>query len=413
MSIPKLREVFNYTDIEDQISSLGYQNPQIDKGDSRQREAWRHLKSLNLHVKLLNMKNLQGLVASHEDPHFGDFQCRVTSENAEKIDQYEEEFFVENKKLKRLPIVFEIDNKYYIAIGNHRVRAILKGFKNYPNSPFVGHCILVDCDNCLTDEEKVDVGGDIANISNKETGDETQPETAEDIAHQILSKFNIKSKLDTAMLNYSEEEKLDWADQWCKKWKPNTSSRKLSRAKNIAFANHISQSIPFQDDERLDIEWKKYWPTSLWNPESSLVPQKKYATHTGNFQKTVMVAFLARKVWTTTGDRIQACVRVGDTLTKDITSEEYIEEQRQAFIHFMENWNKNINVKNSGMPIMTRILFVKQTANGYYEAWDYDDASGKFVNVTYQNEPRALLLAEKEKQKLDKSLDFLVDFLED
>ena len=30
----KLKEVFNYTDIEDQISSLGYQNPQIDKGDS-------------------------------------------------------------------------------------------------------------------------------------------------------------------------------------------------------------------------------------------------------------------------------------------------------------------------------------------------------------------------------------------
>ena len=46
MSIPKLREAFNYTDIEDQISSLGYQNPQIDKGDSRQREAWKHLKDL-------------------------------------------------------------------------------------------------------------------------------------------------------------------------------------------------------------------------------------------------------------------------------------------------------------------------------------------------------------------------------
>lgn len=410
MNAHKLREAFNYTDIQDQISSLGYQNPQIDKGDSRQREAWSHLKNLNLSVKLVNLKSLKNSIANHEDPHFGAFQCRVTSENAEKIDQYEEDFFVEDQKLNRLPFLFEINGKYYPAIGNHRVRAMLNGFKNYPSSPFIGHCILIDCDNHLTDDEKVDIGSDIANISNKETGDETQPETAEDIAHQILSKFNIKSKLDNTMLDYSEEEKLNWANQWCKLWKPNTSSRKLSRAKNIAFANHISQSIPFQDDERLDIEWKKYWPTSLWNPEFSLVPQKKYATHTGNFQKTTMVAFLARKVWTTTGDRIQACVRVGDTLTKDITSEEYIEEQREGFIDFMEKWNKNINVKNSGMPLMTRILFVKQTANGYYEAWDYDEASGKFANITYEDEPRALLLAEKEKEKLDKDLEFLVDW---
>ena len=402
MSKLKLKEVFNYTDIEDQISSLGYQNPQIDKGDSRQREAWSLIKQSNLSVKLLDIRSLQGLAASHEDPYFGNFQCRITSESFERVDQLEEELFVEGKKLNRLPFIFKIDGKYYISIGNHRVRAMLKGFKNYPNSQFTGHCILVDCDDLLTDNEKNDIGSDIANLSNKETGDETQPETAEDIAHQIITKFDIKSKIEPAMLKYTEEQKLEWADSWCNLWKPNTSSRLKTRAKNIAFAGHISQSIPFQDDEKIDVEWKKYWPSSAWSPETSLVPQKRYATHTGNFQKTTMVAFLARKVWTTTGDRIQACVRVGDTLTKDITSEEYIEAQRESFINFMEDWNKNINVKNSGMPTMMKILFAKQTANGCYEAWEYDESSGKFANKSYEGGPKTLLQKEK---KLDITLD--------
>ena len=52
-----------------------YQNPQIDKGDSRQREAWSHLKNLNLSVKLVNLKSLKNSIANHEDPHFGAFQC--------------------------------------------------------------------------------------------------------------------------------------------------------------------------------------------------------------------------------------------------------------------------------------------------------------------------------------------------
>jgi hypothetical protein len=378
----ELREAFNYTNVEDRISSLGYQNPLIDKGDSRQREAWMHIRSLNLSVKMVNIKSLIGSVASHEDRYFANFQCRVTSESDEKVGEYEEEMFIENKKLRRLPFVFKINEKYYISIGNHRIRAILGGFKKYPNSLFVGHCILVDCDNSLSDNEKVDIGSDIANMSNKDTGDETQAETAEDIAHQIITKFQIKSKLDTSLKFYTEQQKMHWADSWCTTWKPNTSSRKISRAKNIAFANHISQSVPFQDDTDLNIQWRKYWPHSSWNPDISKVQQKKYATHPGNFQKTMMYDFLTRESWDTSNERIQACVRAGETLNKDITSEETIQEQRQKYIQFIESWNNNINVINSGFPIITKIMFVKQTANGCCEAWEWIEESGKLVQIS-------------------------------
>jgi hypothetical protein len=65
-------------------------------------------------------------------------------------------------------------------------------------------------------------------------------------------------------------------------------------------------------------------------------------------------------------------------MSSTITSEETVREQRNAFIKNLTDWNNNVNVINSGMPTITKVLFAKQTSKGEYEAHEWSEETGKF-----------------------------------
>ena len=66
-------------------------------------------------------------------------------------------------------------------------------------------------------------------------------------------------------------------------------------------------------------------------------------------------------------------------MSSDITSEESVEKQRKSYIKDITEWNSNNNIINAGMPILTKIMFVKQTSIGNYEAWEWSEETETFV----------------------------------
>jgi len=69
-------------------------------------------------------------------------------------------------------------------------------------------------------------------------------------------------------------------------------------------------------------------------------------------------------------------------MSSTITSEETVREQRNHFIKNLTDWNNNVNVINSGMPVITKVLFVKQTSKGEYEAHEWSEETGSFFKKT-------------------------------
>jgi len=368
---------FNYNTVIDRIRSLGYENPSIDSGDVRQRLIWSHIVDNNISVKVQQIDFVNEL-ASHQDQYYKYFQCRQHSENADRIDELYESFFLNSERLKRLPIVFKIGDLYYISVGNHRCRALAKGYKEHPDSTFQSHVLLVDFNDRLTDLDKVSFGSTLANISNRDTLDTTEPETSSDITHQINTQFELLNKKDPDTIIWAETQKIAWANKWCTDHKPDSSPRIISVAVSAAFAAHIGQSIPFPDDKIINQSWQQFWPSGRWFPSEAKVPQKTYVTHYNNFRNTVFNSWFARPEFTSKNNRIQACVRCGTTMSSTITSEETVREQRNAFIKNLTDWNNNVNVINSGMPTITKVLFAKQTSKGEYEAHEWSEETGKF-----------------------------------
>jgi hypothetical protein len=90
---------------------------------------------------------------------------------------------------------------------------------------------------------------------------------------------------------------------------------------------------------------------------------------------------LNREEFTSNRVKIAACVRAGETKDKKITDENNIKKERKEFIAFLQKWNLNVNTIGGGFPMITKVLFVKQTCDGDYEAWKWSDSKNEFVEV--------------------------------
>ena len=380
-NLHKLNKSFDYTALEDRITQLGYQNPAIDTGDRRQRILWRdYLKARAVPIKIVQLnREMASKFATNHSEYHKYFQCRINSENKEKIAELSTEFFLDKVPLKRLPIVTMVDGEYYVSVGNHRTKAFIKGYLDFPESEITSHFLLIDPGNLFSDMEKVRLGKDLADVSNRETGDETQAETAEDIAHQIRGEIALQEMIDLDFFtNISKEQHISG---WLKREKPDTSPELISRARNKVFAEHISQSLDTAPVEKLNEQWRQYWPRSTWSPSTSKIKQMHIMSHFNNFKNTLFNNWYDREIFTAKNDRIHLCVRAGNTTNASITSLNTIKDNRKKFLSDISGWNTNVNILASGYPIITKMMFVKQTVKGDYEAWEWDEENEEFFEI--------------------------------
>jgi hypothetical protein len=371
---------FNSIRLYELINSYGYENPSIDKGDARQRAVWNILQGKNVDIVLQTLDSaFISKIATNHDKYHRYFQCRMHSEDPTRVNDLYEEFFVDKIALRRLPIVFEIEDKMYTAIGNHRLRAFEKGFRENPASKVTGHVLIVDPRGDLTLKERVRLGKTLADISNRETGNETQPETYEDIANQIKNELALLEEIDPKSYDEMEEHDMrEYINNWLQHMKGNTSERTCARARNLVFAEHISQSIALPNVADLNTAWQVFWPRSTWSPATSKINQKVVMTHYNNFKNTMFNSWYNREKQTDKNKRLHLCARVGSTMSANITSCTTIKKDRKSFIVSLTEWNTNANILEAGYPIITKVMFVKQTQNTHYKAFEWDEENEEF-----------------------------------
>jgi len=358
------------------IMQKGHISPPLDKGDRRYREIWDYVVQNDLGVEIVTDIDYQTEIYSSSSPYAPYFQIRESSENEDVIDDLMDQFYSQAKIMQRLPIGTYINGKIHVSVGNHRVKSHVKGQSQFPTKQISRPIIIFDPENELSDLEKALHGLEIAAISNRKNEDHTEPETTSDVAKQLQKRIEVEEKLGTAF--QSEEAKRVFAEDWMSKNK-DVSSTFQTRVLNKLFSEDISHPIELQTDAEIDIEWQKsFGNKTFWDPERSKVPQKKYVSHFGNFKLTVINQWLKREKWSDKNKRIQAVVRVGKTMDAKITSEKGVQSGRSSYLKEVKDWNSNVNVIESGMPLITHILFVKQTDNGSYEAFEWNEQSEEF-----------------------------------
>ena len=374
---------FNSIRLSELINSYGYENPSIDKGDNRQRLAWKILMDKGVDITLQTLDaEFTAKMATNHDQYHKYFQCRMHSEDQNRVNDLYEELFIEKILLRRLPMVLKIDGKYYTSIGNHRLRAFEKGFKEDPTSKVTSHVLLIDPHDNLTVHEKIRLGKDLSDISNRETGNETQPETCEDIANSIKNELLLLNEIHPTKYNkMTEDGKKEYISKWILFTKGNTKQTTITRSLNIVFAEHISQSIAMPDETDLNAAWRSFWIRSTWNPEESKIEQKVIMTHYNNFKNTMFNNWYNREKQTDKNKRLHLCARVGSTMSANITSCTTIKKDRKSFIASLTEWNTNTNILAAGYPIITKVMFVKQTQNTGYEALEWDADNEVFFSV--------------------------------
>ena len=373
----------DYTYTCEIIKNAGYQVPKFDEGDSRQREIWQYIEDNSLDVVLRDNINYITDLADRTHKYYPYFQPRANSENKDRISELHETFYNQKIRMKRLPIAFIIDDKVFLSVGNHRSRAHQKGMLRGINVP--RGMLVVDPYDKLSVNEKLKHGHAIASISNKHTDDETAKESPEDISNLLTARYELECRNNNLARNWGESEKIEWGKSYIKSIRPQyqlkSSVNALGRIVNQAFASHISQSIPFPDDIELSKKWKHFWPRGLWDPQITKVIQNKYVTHFGNFKKTIITKWLSREKWSDKNNRIEACVRAGDTLSANINSLKTVNAARKKYLEDIAGWNTNINVIESGMPFITKIMFVKQLSVGDYEAYEWNEHTEEFDQI--------------------------------
>lgn len=373
----------DYTYVCEMIKKAGYQVPKFDEGDSRQRELWQYIEDHSLDVVLRENIDYVNDIAERTNEFYRHFQPRANSENVSRINQLHETFYDLKVRMKRLPVAFIIDGKLFASAGNHRIRAHQKGMSMGLKAPRA--VLIIDPYDKLTTVQKLLHGHSISSISNKQTDDETAQETTDDIANLVTTKYELECLFDISAKNWDECEKIDWGKAYVKSIRPvydlKTNITALGRIVNQAFASHISQSIPFPPDTDLSSEWKRFWPRGQWDPQNNRVIQNKYVTHYNNFKKTIISKWLSREKWSDKNNRIEACVRVGDTLTANINSSKTVNSARRKYLQDITGWNTNLNVIESGMPIITKIMFVKQLSVDDFEAYEWNDHLMQFDQI--------------------------------
>ena len=137
-------------------------------GDRRQRILWKDiLKARSVPIKLVQLnREVTSKFATNHSEYHKYFQCRFNSENKEKIAELSKEFFDDQVSLKRLPIAIMVGDELYVSVGNHRTKAFIKGYLDYPDSEITSHFLLIDPENKFSDMEKIrlEIRKEVSNI---------------------------------------------------------------------------------------------------------------------------------------------------------------------------------------------------------------------------------------------------------
>lgn len=378
-------------EIRQNLQDLGFSDPLTDN-DTRLVKAWKEIAKRDPQMTLSIAHDFKGTLIDHNDPAFKLGQSRATSESIEKVNMFFSQFYIDGIRMLKVPIAVILPNKNGVdklvpAFGNHRCRGHAQGQTLGFDS--LGSVLIVG--NNLSIQDRKRLLHWLSTISNEDTEDSTQPESREDITHQVKTAFQLELEFDQSLSDLDEEGKIEWAKKWLVDNKPNYGTKSMTavvtRIANDAFSSQVSQSIPLPTDPNsqtsmINKVWKKFWPNSYWSPDSSEAIEQ-WLTNTSTTQLEIkQVRFwknqplekkVAKTVWLTT--------RVGDKITSNCTRSSAIISGRKMWINFLTKTNTNPKLIHSGFPFFQRVVFVKQIEDLDEAAYEWNIQTNSFDEV--------------------------------
>ena len=367
--------------IREAIEFHGMEDPETDT-DERQASIWKRAEELGLDVELHLNYDFNSNLCHHGDKHYSKAQSRIGAEDADKINNLFQRFYTAGEKQKRPSAGVVINGILYVGSGNHRAFTHRLAQKNGYNS----NGPLLIYGNNVDEKLKVRFLLDMGKTSNTDTGDQTKEESMQDIAHQVKNDFDFLLEWEDGYQNYTEEQKIAWADGWLKqnKVKYQPEGMKIIRKKiaNMAFSSNISQSIPMPDEDEHASIWAKFFPDDVWHPSSqNSVIQKVQTSNQQNLQKNIFLIWKHDSSKTRVPKRMHLLARCGSTLDANITSIERVVKDRARMIGFLTSENNNPKMRAASFPIYDRVVFVQQVQGLEEEAYIWNVRTRSFDKV--------------------------------
>lgn len=368
--------------IRESMAEHRLEDPVTDT-DCRQTEIWNLAEKMGLDVQLHMNYDFKNNLCDRSDKYYQMAQTRVKSEDADKINNLFQRFYMAKEKQKRPSLGVILNGKLYVGSGNHR--AFTHKWAQKAGHDSIGSVLIFG--NNVDEKIRMKFLLEMGTISNKDTGDQTTEETMLDIAHQVKNYFNYLCYNEKGYSSYTEAQCIEWAEEWLKankaKYHPDGMKSVRKKIANIAFSSNISQSIPLPDEDEHPIIWGKFFPNDTWHPSSQTsVIQKVQSSNKQNLQKNLFLNWKHQDFTKTrVPKRMWLLARVGSTIDASITSLESVQQGREEMIAFLTEENTNKNMQNSSFPIYDKIVFVRQVQGLEEEAYIWNVSGKCFIKV--------------------------------
>lgn len=352
-----------YEAVRERITKLGYNDPKRDS-DIRQREVWQYIEDNQIRVDIIKSFDFITNLAPREEPLYESFQTRENCEDSDRVNFLYNQFYGENpQRQERIIMGWQLQH-FFPSLGNKRSRAHLKGQEEKELPESIAHVLALGAG--LTQEEKQYHGFQIAEISNHDAGDGTEPETTADIVSQLRTARMLEIRCTPSLSKQNNEEIKEWAKTWVLAKKPIYQNDGYPAVVGDivarAFNSDRKDAIPMPEDNTIGETWAEYYPDEAFDPsntEAEVVMRKSKAAERQTLERLLLKRTLLRKEKTDLRETYWLAARVGSD-KRSVTSLSSVTEKRQEIITFLTEWNTNDYYAGCAFPKVERIMFVKQ-----------------------------------------------------
>jgi hypothetical protein len=351
-----------YETVRERIVKLGYNDPKKDS-DIRQRQVWQYIEDNELEADIVKNFDFITNLAPREDPRYETFQTRENCEDTTRVNFLYNQFYGTNKRHERIIMGWQLD-MFFPSSGNKRSRAHLKGQKEKNLEESLGHILVLGGD--LSEEEKERHGFEIAEISNHDAGDGTEPETTADIVSQLRTARILALRIDPFLIEQDDDEVKEWGKDWVLRKKPVYAGEEMAPVVGDlvarAFNSDRKDPIPMPEDNVVAASWAAFYPDEPFDPsnkEADVIMRTSKAGEKQSLTRLLLTRILERKEKTDLRESYWLAIRVGSD-RRSVTSLSSVVEKRTEIIDFLSEWDNNEYKKACGFPKVERVMFVKQ-----------------------------------------------------
>jgi len=358
-----------------------YNSPRASN-DKRIREVWDRITKDNLKLKFVSSDDCTDL-APTSDSMIKYFQPRADTILGGDEDYYIQ-FYKLNNRREEMPFATRIDGVLYMILGWKRARAHEHAIKIKGNESKFDYIEIIFPKD-MSINTILAVCNKLARMGNKKVNS-VREETTGDYSFQVETAYELECMNNIKAKKWSTKKLIAWAKKWVideisKDYGHPTMASQLGNIVNRAFAEHRGQSLPFPSDEEINLNAKRFFPNLNWLENTGNTIKTKCSSRLDKITEKHSTIWLKDLPPSLIRTPAYLTLRVGKTLDSAINSTKSIDEGIVKALKEIKNYYTNPAVLFAGMPMPTKILFVKQMNKGDYRAFEWEEDLQEYVEV--------------------------------